>query len=184
MAEYIEQGYTEPNYIEGDEMSPTVATCDLTSLQTDFNEIDLSLLSIDEKVDSLVARVYNLTSIVEAIGAQISNLYLYGVRKSDLTSLSINVDLSILATKTDIQNLSNDIDNIVLPSLNGRGCEHLDGAMVTVLGRSDIVYSVERSFVSLYSDNGYTVHYDLIATSGHKVTVPEALLTKYVSTVV
>lgn len=161
MAEYIEQGYTEPNYTEGDIVVTETSNCDLTSLQTDFNQIDASLITLDDKVDYLIS--------------QFSTLIV------DLNTLK-NKSLT-LATKTDIATLSHvTLADINLPSLNGRGCEHLDGAMVTVLGRSDIVYTVERSFVSLYMDNGYTVHYDLIATSGHKVTVPEALLTKYIQT--
>lgn len=67
-----------------------------------------------------------------------------------------------------------------LPSLNGDGCEHLDGTEVTVVGR-DTVYSVTRSFHTIYADNAYIVCYDLQSTDGHKLTCPESLLTKYVA---
>jgi len=79
--------------------------------------------------------------------------------------------------------LSNDIENIILPSLNGNGSEYKDGVQVKVSGR-EAVYTVERSYHSLYSDNGYTVHYDLVSSDGYRVTAPEALLTKYTPTVV
>lgn len=65
-----------------------------------------------------------------------------------------------------------------LPSLNGNGAEFMDGTSVTVSGRIPI-FTVIRSFFSIYSDNGYTVHYDLESVDGHKLTAPEALLSVY-----
>lgn len=80
------------------------------------------------------------------------------------------------------------IDAVVPPStplstLNGNGCEFMDGKSVTVNGRSTI-YSVVRSYMGLVSDNSYTTFYDLSATTGEKLTVPEALLTLYVAPIV
>lgn len=69
-----------------------------------------------------------------------------------------------------------------LPSLNGNGCEFLDSTQVKVVGRS-IVYTVARSYMGLVSDNSYTVLYDCIAFTGETLTVPEALLTRYIAPV-
>lgn len=69
------------------------------------------------------------------------------------------------------------------PSLNGNGSEYIDGTEVTVSGR-DTVYTVVRSYMTIYTDSGYTVHYDLEATNGAKLSSPEALLTKYVAPVI
>lgn len=63
-----------------------------------------------------------------------------------------------------------------LPSLNGNGSEFVDGTKVTVEGRG-IVYTVERSYMTLYQDNSYTAHYDVVSDNGAKVSCPEALLT-------
>ena len=69
-----------------------------------------------------------------------------------------------------------------LPSLNGNGCEFLDTAQVKVVGRS-IVYTVSRSYMALVSDNNYTALYDCVSFSGETLTVPEALLTRYIAPV-
>lgn len=71
---------------------------------------------------------------------------------------------------------------IPLPTLNGNGCEFIDGKQVTVQGRNT-VYSVTRSYMGLVTDNSYTTFYDLSANTGEKLTVPEALLTLYVAPV-
>lgn len=63
-----------------------------------------------------------------------------------------------------------------LPSLNGNGSEFLDGDRVTVQFR-DTVYTVDRSFFVLYSDNTYTTYYDLIGDNTSKLTCPQSLLT-------
>lgn len=68
------------------------------------------------------------------------------------------------------------------PSLNGNGAEYMDGVFVTVNGR-ETVYTVKRSYMTIYVDSGYTVHYDLESASGEKLSSPEALLTKYVASV-
>ncbi|ADR33999.1 hypothetical protein Sulku_1336 [Sulfuricurvum kujiense DSM 16994] len=67
-----------------------------------------------------------------------------------------------------------------LPSLNGNGCEYIDGAMVVSVGRPNVVYSVVRSSFQIYADNAYQVVYDLSSVDGHKLSVPESLLTAYV----
>lgn len=66
-------------------------------------------------------------------------------------------------------------------SLNGDGCEFMDGKEVVVTGRKT-VYVVTCSYFGLVSDNSYTVFYDLEAVTGEKLTVPEALLTLLVTT--
>lgn len=182
MAEYIEQGYTEPNYTEGDEISPTVATCDLSSLEAEFVELDLSIASLDDKVDYLISAVTSITNILNSVNSKTTDLNIdIDIVQSEVGNLVNQV--ATLSTKTDIQNLNTSIEHIILPSLNGNGSEYKDGIEVKVSGR-EAVYTVERSYHSLYSDNGYTVHYDLVSSDGYRVTVPEALLTKYIPTVV
>lgn len=162
MIEYVELGYAEPNYVEGDilaPLEPVVLNYDLTSLALEFDEIDLSIATLDDKVVNLHQKVDYLVTLL----VQTYNLS---------TTLVTKDDILTLATKTDILNID-------LPSLNGNGSEFIDGVEVKVFGR-DTVYTVDRSFMSLYSDNGYTVHYDLTSVDGYKCTVPEALLTKHV----
>lgn len=67
-----------------------------------------------------------------------------------------------------------------LESLNGNGSEFIDGTLVNVSGR-DTIYSVSRSYMTIYADSGYTVHYDLVSDNGAKLSCPEALLTKYIA---
>lgn len=129
---------------------------DLTNIETQLSNI-LSIISLLPSPDSL-----------QTLFGAIPNRLEFQQFFSD-----INIDTSNLLTK-------NDINNIVLPSLNGNGSEYKDGTQVKVSGR-DVVYTVERSYHSLYSDNGYTVHYDLVSSDGYRCTVPEALLTKYTS---
>lgn len=75
-----------------------------------------------------------------------------------------------------------------LPSLNGNGCEYLDGESVQVVSSKtgqvdrETIYAVSRSYFSIFADNGYIVHYDLVSDDGHKLTCPEALLRRYVAT--
>lgn len=71
---------------------------------------------------------------------------------------------------------------ISAPSLNGNGSEYVDGTEVIVSGR-DTIYTVKRSYMTIYADSGYTVHYDLEAANGSKLSTPEALLTKYTAPV-
>lgn len=63
-----------------------------------------------------------------------------------------------------------------LSSLNGENCEFIDGTKVIVSARS-LVYTVVRSFMTIYADNSYTATYDLVADNGAKLTCPEELLT-------
>lgn len=71
----------------------------------------------------------------------------------------------------------------VLPSLNGDGCEYIDGDTLTVVGR-DYPMTVKRSSRVLVSDNNYTVIYDLESDNGAKVTAPENLVSRYVVSLV
>lgn len=65
-------------------------------------------------------------------------------------------------------------------SLNGNGCEFIDGIEVLVDGR-ETIYKITRSFYTIYADNAYIVCYDLQSIDGHKLTCPESLLNKYVA---
>lgn len=105
-----------------------------------------------------------------------------------LTEIDLTPILTaITSAKTEILNfvpsieLAPVLDSRV--SLNGNGCEFMDGKEVTVFGRKTI-YSVVSSFMGLVADNSYTTLYDLTAVSGEKLTVPEALLTLYTAPIV
>lgn len=140
--------------------------------KTDLQSITIDTTNLATKTDIDTISLNMVSDVDFASG--IFNL----ATKTDLSG--ITVDTTNLATKTDISALAHyDVSNIILPSLNGNGSEFIDGVEVKVFGR-DTVYTVERSFMSLYSDNGYTVHYDLTSVDGYKCTVPEALLTKHV----
>lgn len=157
--------------------APASATCDLTLITPEFDEIDLQVATLHSKMDSLHQKADYLVTVL----GQVYTLEQTLATKTDLQSITI--DTSALATKDDISVLSHyDVTNINLPSLNGNGAEFLDNASVTILGR-ETVYTVERSYMSLYTDNGYTVHYDLVSADGYKCSVPEALLTKHVTAV-
>lgn len=140
--------------------------------KTDLESITIDTTNLATKTD---IGTISLNMVSDAdFASGILNL----ATKTDLSG--ITVDTTNLATKTDISSLAHyDVSNIILPSLNGNGSEFIDGVEVKVFGR-DTVYTVDRSFMSLYSDNGYTVHYDLTSVDGYKCTVPEALLTKHV----
>lgn len=71
----------------------------------------------------------------------------------------------------------------VVKTLDGDGCEFLDGDVVFAVGRPDVVYQVRRSYHALYADNAYVVMYDLESSDGHKLTCPESLVTRYVAPV-
>lgn len=159
-------------------VSVPATTCDLILLTPEFDEIDLSIATLDDKVVNLHQKVDYLVTLL----GQVHTLEQTLATKTDLQIITI--DTTTLATKDDILTLATktDILNIDLLSLNGNGSEFIDGVEVKVFGR-DTVYTVERSFMSLYSDNGYTVHYDLTSVDGYKCTVPEALLTKHVAAV-
>lgn len=67
-----------------------------------------------------------------------------------------------------------------LPSLNGKGCEYMDGELVNVYSRSE-KFSVIRSFFIMLSDNTYSPCYDLVSDDGLKtLTSPEGLMSAYV----
>lgn len=64
-------------------------------------------------------------------------------------------------------------------SLNGVGCEFMDGVKVNVNGR-ETVYSVVRSSFFLLDDATYTVLYELSSPTGETLNCPETLLSRYV----
>lgn len=120
--------------------------------------------------DNVVLYDTNVTSLLTAIN----------------TAHNVNVDMSgadfsFIGTIVS-DTLSNNISNVIADaSLNGYGAEFKDGDMVNVVGR-DVVYSVNRSFFSMYADNAYTIHYDVISSNGQRMIVPEALLTRHTTT--
>ncbi|MDD2651730.1 MAG: hypothetical protein PHX44_01690 [Sulfurimonas sp.] len=154
---YVEANYTELDYVVGDSVSTVVCDLSLVSSKIDSNSVDLK--TILDNFNSMLSVVNNSFSSLHA------NIFNLLAKVENNTSDLINIKSYLFS------------NNFI--SLNGNGCEFLDGTNVKVAGR-DVVYSVARSFVSLYSDNGYTVHYDLVSDDGYKLTVPEALLTKYV----
>lgn len=87
----------------------------------------------------------------------------------------LNYINSTLATPISIPSAPSPVS-----SLNGNGCEFIDGIEVLVDGR-ETIYKITRSFYTIYADNAYIVCYDLQSTDGHKLTCPESLLTKYVA---
>lgn len=70
-----------------------------------------------------------------------------------------------------------------IQSLNGNGCEFMDGSKVNVNGRSQ-VYTVEFSFFFLLDDATYTPLYSLKSDTGATLYAPETQCTLYVPTVV
>lgn len=79
----------------------------------------------------------------------------------------------------------------ILPTLNGIGGEYLDGETVQVVSAKNsgiltrnVIYTVTRSYHSLYADNAYVVMYDLDSIEGYKLTCPETLLVRYVEPVI
>lgn len=159
----------------------------LVKYDTGLLDVNLSLFSLD--VDCLVLRVSDFNSIVlpdfSVISLDLSNNDL--VYKGFSTPVIVTSDYIILIDYNYLRILKRSSfgQNIVCasvsaPSLNGNGCEFKDGVNVSVSGRTTI-YSVARSYMGLVSDNSYTVFYDLVATTGEKLTVPEALLTLHVT---
>lgn len=140
--------------------------------------------------------IAQLGTIVANIDQNVSNtgdmLQLHVLTKIDSIHAeigNINIDLSPVETLigTDYQDLVTKIDTIThsinLSSLDGNGSEYMDGVLVKVYGR-DMVYSVARSYMSLTDNNAYTAVYDLVSTTGAKLTVPESLLSLYVAPVI
>lgn len=175
MSEYVESGYVESDYFEGDSVFQEVA-CDLSQIDASLNEVNLQL---DENSTDLKMILSNFATALSTVNLNYNSL---SVRVDDmigrLQTLKNNVDI----VKPNVQAIKDFITLQSFQSLNGNGTEFKDGVQVTIFGR-ETVYTVERSYMSLYSDNGYTVHYDLVSLDGYKCSVPEALLTKYVEAV-
>lgn len=93
--------------------------------------------------------------------------------------------------ETDLAMVKDGVSGIVFQSLNGIGGEFLDGERVQVVSSKnsgvltrDVIYSVKRSYHSLYADNAYVVLYDLESIEGYKLSCPETLLVRYVEPVI
>lgn len=165
MPEYVENNYNESGYIDGDESTtPEPSNCDLSSV---LNEISLLKSQQSNTISILNSFTLKFNEILSRLSVSHNSILELINGVTHISDISLDTNSSI----------SSIVPQINLLSLNGNGSEYKDGVSVTVSGRST-VYAVERSFVSLYSDNGYTVHYDLISEDGYKCTVPEALLTK------
>lgn len=149
----------------------------------DFGVLQGLLVGIQNSVSTSNV---DLTPIVSALNSQTA--LINGIN-FDLTPV-INL-LTPLQTAElnnlheDIVTLGSQLQTVTVPlqSLNGNGSEYMDNAMVTVYGR-DTVYSVARSYMSMTDNNAYTAVYDLVSTTGAKLTVPESLLSLYVAPVV
>lgn len=158
MENYVDLNYSDPNYTEGDII---VTDCEfIESLNSTLNLLFQKVQAIETKLSTIDTQILN--------GIDASTL--------DLTPIASTIETVVTAAVTD--NISGLIANA---SLNGYGAEYKDGDSVTVSGR-DIIYTVNRSFFSMYADNAYTVHYDLTSSNGQKMIVPEALLTRYIPT--
>ena len=145
-----------------DIVTPIVPSClfDTTSIMAEFEFLKAQNLIIQDKLNNL----------------------------SDLVIQDNLIDVSTLDTTpitlAVVDVLNSGLSNFIADaSLNGYGCEFKDGISVVVSGR-DVVYVVQRSFFSIYSENAYTIHYDIKSLDGQRLIVPEALLTKYVPPVV
>lgn len=138
-------------------------SCDLTPVLDAITQLSTSVSVIDQNIvntgDMLQLQVVNPLALLQT--AELNNLH------EDIVSLGAQ-----LQTVT-----------VPLQSLNGNGCEYMDNTMVTVYGR-DTVYSVARSYMSMTDNNAYTAVYDLVSTTGAKLTVPESLLSLYVAPVI
>jgi hypothetical protein len=116
----------------------------------------------------LPSKDYSLYSSSDAQYFLIANyIFMDSLRFAD----SFNLGLARPSTSTP---------SSALPSLNGNGSEFIDGTKVTVKNRV-LVYTVSRSFMTIYADNSYTATYDLVADNGAKLTCPEELLTQYIA---
>lgn len=176
---YVESGYVDSSYFEGS-TSNTVTNCDLTEVNNLLNfiidKINANHLAVQNNFDTLAINLQmKLDSLISSNNAQSTFLTTLGLKvDSKLSATAFNDSISTLAKTKDITALVPVVND--LSSLNGNGSEYKDGQSVSVYGRNT-VYQIERSFYCLYSDNSYTIHYDLLSLDGYKITVPEALLT-------
>lgn len=168
MSEYFENGYIETGYadVASSGSDVPVSNFDLSSVLSELQRLSTS-------VDSLISSASSHSTFLARIDGVDDNLLTQNY-------VILNKDVDLL---NSLNELKTSLHAVNLSSLNGAGCEFKDGTSVTVSGRSTI-YIVERSFMSLFSDNGYTVHYDLLSSDGYRCTVPEALLLKYIPPVV
>lgn len=159
----------------------------ITASLSDFSQtLDTFQTSLDSLSQS-VSFLPNASFVTDLHNDLAVKLNLVHGLNNDIFGKLGTFDLSELNNlHEDIVTLGNQLSGVTVPlqSLNGNGCEFIDGAKVTVLGREAVIYSVSRSYMGMTADNAYTAVYDLESTNGAKCTAPEALLTLYVAPVV
>lgn len=154
MENYVDLNYSDSNYVDGDIIVVDGAT-DCAFVES----LNSTLTLLFQKIQSIEIKLSSIdTQIVNGIDGSTIDI-------SPLTGVIDNL-------------LTNSIQNMIADaSLNGYGSEFKDGDSVIVSGR-DVTYVVQRSFFSIYSENAYTIHYDIKSLDGQRLIVPEALLTK------
>lgn len=159
--------------------SGTVVVSDPVDLTPVLTQISTLSALVSDRSDFLLSNLNGVSSYLSNGINEAKVAILASVPNVDFTPV-LN-DLETIKGYTDtleatVGQVAIAVESFSLNSLNGNGSEFADGTKVTVSGRVP-QYTVTRSFFSIYSDNGYTVHYDLESAEGHKLTAPEALLT-------
>lgn len=169
---------------------------DATSLSTFFSLVDGEITIVDDSIDYVVYPSgvnINIDGSVYPdswIGSM--SLNLTGTQKFFVVKTSSSLVFhSVSQFLSDFGTVLPPVVLEPLNSLNGNGAEFLDGETVNVVSSKnnsiitrDVVYSVVRSYYSLYSDNAYIVIYDLESIEGYKLSCPETLLVRYVEPVI
>ncbi|MDP3466021.1 MAG: hypothetical protein Q8R86_09665 [Sulfuricurvum sp.] len=157
---------------------------DLSPLLTRLDEVLVNINgfthlkgdAIIQHIDASIASKVDFSSVTTSLNSveTLINTSFAGIQVPELNNLH-----------EEVASLNSQLSTVLIPlqSLNGNGCEYMDGVSVNVYGR-DTVYSVSRSYMSMTDDNAYTVVYDLVSTTGAKLTVPESLLSLYVAPIV
>lgn len=158
---------------------------DTTAIKSDTSTLKTDTTTIKEDITTIIPDISTIKSSVTFIKDDTQYSIVDGMTSVYDAVLALDsFDLSALDTApiTDavVGAISTNISGLIADaSLNGYGAEFKDGDLVVVSGR-DVVYSVIRSFFTIYSENAYTVHYNIESTDGQRLIVPEALLTKHI----
>lgn len=172
------------SYLPNCVVTSSVASVDLAPVLTAISLAKAEILSSVLAVDNTPV-LTAITSAKTEILNFVPTIDLTPI-DSSLTTIKTYTDTleaELLSVKDNVGALAVSLDDVLRESLNGNGCEFMDGKEVTVEGRNTI-YSVVRSYMGLVTDTSYTVFYDLSATTGEKLTVPESLLTLYTAPIV
>lgn len=144
----------------------------------------------------VMTEIYNQRVVLEDFITSAKNQILAFTPMIDMTPIEASLttikgytdtlEADLQTVKTGVGNISSLVADISLNSLNGNGAEFLDGVQVQVVNSVDgtllsreAIYTVIRSYHSIYADNAYIVVYDLESLEGHKLSCPESLLVKY-----